>query len=144
MADLNAAFNSLTALTTILKGLRGLERAVELAELRSKMVDALEQASDTREVILALQEQNTDLQEKLTRRVAMHWIPPAYWQKREGQPNDGPFCPQCWDSEEKEIRLHPLHNGGLICKTCGNVFGDRPQRERTARSGLSDFYSAGT
>jgi hypothetical protein len=76
-------------------------------------VDALEQATEARAAILALQEHNRDLQEKLTRRVAIHWIPPAYWQKREGQPNDGPFCPQCWDSEEKVIRLH-AEQGSLV------------------------------
>jgi len=44
---------------------------------------------------------------------------PAYWQKREGKPDDGPFCPQCWESEEKVMRLHPgeislAHHGGPL------------------------------
>ena len=130
---------------TILEGLSALNRQYSEAELRGKVVDALERANEARAGILKLQEENRDLQEKLTRRVAMHWIPPAYWQKREGQPNDGPFCQQCWDSEEKAIRLQPTQDGLLVCKTCTHVFGDKSSARRPtkAKGSLSDFFSAG-
>jgi hypothetical protein len=125
MSDIiGAALGSVNATITILKGLTALNRQYAEAELRGKVVDALERATEARAAILALQEQNKDLQEKLTRRATMRWIPPVYWQTREGQPNDGPFCPQCWDSEEKVIRLQPLQAGAWVCKTCGHVFGD--------------------
>ena len=147
MSDIiGSALGSLNATITILKGLSALNRQYSEAELRGKAVDALEQATEARAAILALQEQNRDLQAKLNTRAAMEFRAPAYWQKREDQPDDGPFCPQCWDSEEKRIRLHPTQDGLLVCKTCTHVFGDKSsaRRPRKAKGSLSDFFSAGT
>ena len=141
-----AALSAANTTITILKGLSSLDRQYEKAGVRAEALTALEQANEARAGILKLQEENRGLQEKLTRRVAMHWIPPAYWQKREGQPNDGPFCQQCWDSEEKAIRLQPTQDGLLVCKTCTHVFGDKSSARppRKAKGSLSDFFQAGT
>lgn len=145
MAAFNTILSSLNATVTILKGLVQLDRDYAEAELKAKLVDVLEQTSEARTAILSLQEQVRDLQAKLDTRASMHYRHPAYWQRREGQPDDGPFCAQCWGSAEKRIRLQPAEDDFLVCKACGNVFGDSPQpRARRAQSSLSDFYSAGT
>lgn len=66
MSDITSgALGSLNATITILKGLSALNRQYSEAELRGKVVDALEQATEARAAILALQEQNRDLQAKL-------------------------------------------------------------------------------
>ena len=107
------------------------------------MLDSL---TSSRATIISLQEELRDLQAKLGLRAVMEFREPAYWQKREGQPDDGPFWPQCWESVEKRCRLHPAGDDGrFVCKTCRNVIGEGQRTEhRKATSSLSDFFSAGT
>src|SRR5882724_7202181 len=118
MPDITALINSLNVATTMVKGLWALDRALDKAELKGKLVDVMDSLAAARVTAISLQEQIRDLQDKLELRAAMEFRSPAYWQTRDAKPDDGPFCPQCWDSQEKRIRLHPLHNGGLVCKNC--------------------------
>lgn len=53
----------------------------------------------------------------------MQYQEPFYWRINK-QIKDGPFCPQCWDNDKKEIRLKDHKNGAWTCPTCDNNFID--------------------
>jgi len=49
----------------------------------------------------------------------------AYWKKSNG---DGPYCPRCWEKDEKSITMIPYHKGSNnatcpVCKTAINFTG---------------------
>lgn len=135
MASISAALASLNAATDIVKGLRAVDRAIAETEVKIKLVDVLDKLTDARMALATLQEevlardrQIRGLQEKLDTRAKMVYSQPAYWQEKDGQ-RDGPFCPQCYDSAGKVIRLQPAESGVWTCKTCGQVFVERGRRE---------------
>lgn len=63
---------------------------------------------------------------------------PAYWQEKDGQ-TDGPFCPQCFDSTDKVIRLQPTEPGVWTCKTCQNVFVENSRRPSRQTRAITDW-----
>jgi len=137
LAAISTLLSSLNATTTIVKGLRELDRALTTAELRSKLADAIVSLADARVAVVSLQDQIRDLQEKLDTRAKMIYSQPAYWQEKDGQ-RDGPFCPQCYDSTQKVIRLQPAEAGVWTCQTCDKVFVHEASRRPRQRRAITE------
>ena len=45
-----------------------------------------------------------------------------------------PFCPRCWDSENKAIHLHRNGTGNYRCNNCDNNYITDEYRERQRRT----------
>ena len=93
--------------------------------------EAQEKIMELRQSLLALQQENAELQRRIRELEALDpSAPPArkfvydkgvYWTMEHGTRN-GPFCPACQDSAGKLVRLHYHHTGtpGVywVCKAC--------------------------
>lgn len=85
----------------------------EIIELLKKgaTVEAQEQIMELREAVITLQEENFELRnkirkldEKLRIKGQLKFSRNVYW-SHEGQAKDGPFCPRCFDIDQKLARL---------------------------------------
>lgn len=68
-----------------------------------------------------LKEKVSALEEKLKLKKSMIFENRAYWIKdEEGNVEDGPFCPNCWDSEKLQMRIieSTLDPGLKRCSKC--------------------------
>jgi len=110
--------------------------AKEIIELLKKgaTLEAQEKIMELREALLSEREENhvlkqkiQELEKKLEIKGQLDWDGSVYWLiKKDDQNNeikDGPYCQQCYDSNEKLIRLQrcidPTH---MMCNTCTHVY----------------------
>jgi len=102
----------------------------DIAELVKKgaTVEAQEKIMELREAALELQEENFDLkarikelEKQLAEEEALEYKAPFYWRSTDDK-KDGPFCQQCYDSNNKKIRLQVSSNDYWTCSTCGNGY----------------------
>jgi hypothetical protein len=57
----------------------------------------------------------------------------VYWKMKNGK-REGPYCPNCYDAEGKEIHLNPGATKGTYgCGTCQNSFRTNEYNPRPAR-----------
>jgi hypothetical protein len=103
----------------------------ELAELLKDglTLEAQEKIMELRQTVLAIQEENLHLKERLRQLEAGATAPTrevvydkgVYWTLERGA-RQGPFCPACQDRAGKLVRLHYSHTGtpGVywMCKAC--------------------------
>lgn len=106
--------------------LPGYKEIIDLVK-RGATVEAQEKIMELREASIELQEENFNLLEevrflrsKLEEKEELTFNGNVYY---IGNDNDGPFCPTCYDSESKLIRLHKYDNqvdgAEWHCKVCG-------------------------
>ncbi|EKT4489551.1 hypothetical protein [Shewanella algae] len=114
-----------------------LPRYKDIAELVKKgaTVEAQEKIMELREAALELQEENLELKEKvralekaLSEKSKLVYEAPFYW-KGNGSERDGPFCQQCYDSSEKQIRLQDNGEDYWTCRTCKQGYPGPNYRE---------------
>ena len=98
-------------------------------------VEAQEKIMELREGALELQEENFDLKEQvrtlekaLSEKATLHYEAPFYW-KINGSDRDGPFCQQCNDNSDKQIRLQNNGNDYWDCRTCKQGFSGKNHKE---------------
>jgi len=76
-------------------------------ELYQNLMEVQEKTLETMEKNIILKKENDELKEKLKLKEIMEFEDRAYWIKnKNGNVEDGPFCPTCWDSE----KLQNAHN----------------------------------
>lgn len=88
-------------------------------ELYGQILEVYEKLLEQQKKIADLQAENKDLQGKLkTKENLISDGKNMYWIEKDGH-KDGPFCTNCWDSEEKLMRLHrSISNDGIQCPKC--------------------------
>ena len=104
----------------------------ELAELLKDGLtpEAQEKIMELRQTVLAIQEENLQLKERIRQLETATAATPTreviydkgvYWTLERGA-RQGPFCPACQDRAGKLVRLHYSHTGtpGVywMCKAC--------------------------
>ena len=88
-----------------------------------------EKILELRHIVLALQEENLQLRERVRQLEAgsttankVVFDKGVYWTVTAGMARQGPYCPACQDKNGKLVRLHYTHTGtpGVywICKSC--------------------------
>lgn len=93
-----------------------------ILELREQLLFAKESLLNAKEEISDLKEENRKLLQELekskqTASTEMEFRKAAYYVK--GSKDDGPYCPRCFDSDNKKVRLSKL--GPLLnCPQCKN------------------------
>jgi len=111
---------SYTEIATLIKKGMNLEAQEKIMELR-------EAALECREENLTLKGRIRELEEQLSNQEQMHFDGRIYWKGKRGVrgPDNGPYCPACYEKDGKLIRLQHHHGDGdtqahyrcLVCKT---------------------------
>lgn len=142
MVDLTIITSALAGIksaTEIAQHLRGAnisldkaETKLKIADLISALADAKIAIADIQGVILEKDQQITELKQAQELKSKAVFEKPYYWlensDKKDG-PRDGPYCQQCYDNDQKLIRLQcPNNNGYWICKTCKSEYKDKTYR----------------
>lgn len=114
------------------------EVKLKLAELISALADAKIEIADFQELLLEKDKEISKLKaaDDLLKKIT--WDKPYYWVKNDNE-RDGPFCQNCWDSDEKLIRLQEAGCQGLWhCQKCDKYVKDKSYEDESPTS----FYSS--
>lgn len=136
MTSISAALASIKAATEIAKLIKSSDISLERAESKLKLAELLEALADAKIEITEIQQlvldkdlQIRSLQEQLSVKDRLQWEAPCYW-LADGDSKDGPFCPNCYDTEKKLVRLQTYSdNGYWDCTSCKNSFRDKAYKE---------------
>jgi len=111
IATIGTILSSVKTATEIVKLLResdaslsSAETKLKLAELVGALADAKLEIANVQDLILAKDKTIRELEEKFEVHQNLKWEDPVYFTETDGV-KDGPFCPQCYDSNRKIIRL---------------------------------------
>jgi len=135
MTSISAALASIKAAAEIAKLIKNSDISLERAESKLKFAELLEALADAKIEITEIQQllldkdlQIRSLQEQLSVKDHLQWEAPYYWLV-DGASKDGPFCPNCYDTDRRLIRLQTYSNNGYWdCTSCKNSFQDNPIR----------------
>ena len=100
--------------------------ALEIADTM-KNQDLKSAILDLKEELLNLREENILLREKLSQRQEFNMVfeNNRYFNVKEDNTRDGPFCTNCWDSHQVAIRLQHFNENTkhdcYICPKCENT-----------------------
>ena len=105
--------------------------AIELIKKGSQM-EAQSQIQKLQEQYLELHAENLELKqellhakEKLREKDQLFFEEPFFYIQL-GEERDGPFCPKCWQKDEKKCRVVKTPEssmGSSKCQVCGTTFG---------------------
>ena len=134
LAAISSVLSSIKAATDIAKLVRESGLTLEKAEVKLKLAELVEKLADAKLELASVQ----DLIEERDRRIRelaqaleiqgkLTFEPPYYWLHSDAG-REGPFCQQCYDSEQKLVRLQGYGNGYWDCKTCKNNYTDSTYR----------------
>ena len=94
-------------------------------------IEAQEKIMKFREAALQLQEENLKLKEKIREleqqqeiKDSLVWDGSVYW-RQTGNQREGPYCPTCYDSNSKHIRLQEhqdVADPDWFCGVCKGFF----------------------
>ncbi|KFZ37446.1 hypothetical protein HR45_10540 [Shewanella mangrovi] len=132
LATISAALTSIKTAVDLAKiikdGDKSLEQAeikYKLAELISALADAKMEIAEVRELVLSKDNELSALKDVFEQQKNMEWDEPYYFHVKDGQ-RQGPFCQQCYDSENKLVRLinRGFAMGVWRCNTCNTTVID--------------------
>ena len=125
---ITSAISSLKAATEIAKlikesgfSLEKAENKLKIAELLYALADANIKLAEIQQSMLEKDNIIQELRDKLELKEKLSWERPCYW-INEAEKKDGPFCQQCYDKDDKLVRLQKLGVGRWECKVCKNIF----------------------
>lgn len=149
---MNTVTTFMTAMTTInhalavTKTLRDVDLKLNEAENKNKISELYLSLSDIKIEIANLKTALIEKDEEIKRlneqvKIAgeMKFNGVLYF-RQQGNSQEGPFCPQCYDNEKKTIRLHNYQEGWWECKTCESRYDeDYRKSDRNARKMIYDY-----
>lgn len=110
-----------------------LDNILNSAKVALKIADSLknqdlkEAILGLKEEILNLREENISLKEQLSKRQNFNMVfeNNRYFNVKEDNSREGPYCSNCWDSDKMAIRLQHFnpHSEGecYVCPRCKNT-----------------------
>jgi hypothetical protein len=110
-----------------------LDNILNSAKVALKIADSLknqdlkEAILGLKEEILDLREENISLKEQLSKRQNFNMVfeNNRYFNVKEDNSQEGPYCSNCWDSDKMAIRLQHFnpHSKGecYVCPRCKNT-----------------------
>jgi rubredoxin len=127
----SAALSAVKNAFAILKGITGTIREMGKAEMLNDLIELQTAILEIQEKQAELLTENQTMKEELdklkqTKALSekMTFLGSVY-QIREAGNKDGVYCPSCYDSASKFVRLHKRkgeEGGDWICMSCGLVF----------------------
>lgn len=121
MSDL---ISTATSAIQIVTRLRDINKNIANAEFSNALADLAIELAEIKIKVAGLLEENEALRRELERKNALELTFSKYaYFTSDG---DGPFCPLCYDSQGKAIRLTkgPYTFGSHICKACKEYFDE--------------------
>lgn len=106
MESISVALGAFNAARTAVVAATEANRAIDTADLKLKLADAMSALADVKMEAITIQARGEELEKLLALRGRVMYRAPAYWETREDGSTDGPFCQRCWDTTNKLIRLH--------------------------------------
>jgi len=110
------------------------EQKLKLAELMESLANIKVETSEIKSVILEKDKKILELEKKLNLKKNLVFERPYYWIYKDSN-REGPFCPKCYDSNEKFIRLHG-YNEQYSCLECKSDFMTQHQMEVESKQAL--------
>ena len=98
------------------------EVKLQLAELISSLADAKMQMAEVQELLLESNAEKKDLLNKLNQKKKITYEKPSYFKINDDNSKDGPYCQNCYDANEKLIRLQGGKNDVWTCNQCKNTY----------------------
>ena len=142
IALLGSALGSIKTATDIARLIKDsgttLEKAevkFQIAELISSLADIKMELANVQVILIDKDLCISELQNQLNTKKSVIWSKPYYFVGK-GDDRDGPFCQQCYDTEQKLIRLQGGGTKGWTCLTCKGYFKD----ENYVRTPLPRMY----
>lgn len=134
MPDIATISTALVSLKTAIEIARSLknsgssleqaERKLQLAELIGSLADVKIEMAEVQSYLQDKDDLIKELNQKLGIKGALQWDMPYYWLV-DGNMKEGPFCQQCYDNNQKLIRLQGTGTIGVwCCNTCNNTVTD--------------------
>ncbi|WP_019030184.1 hypothetical protein [Colwellia piezophila] len=130
IAILGSALSSIKTATDIAKLIKdsgtSLEKAevkLQIAELISSLADIKMELADVQTILIEKDQNITELRNQLNTKESVVWSKPYYFVGQD-EDQDGPFCQQCYDQEQKLIRLQGGGTKIWHCLSCKSHFKD--------------------
>lgn len=127
ISSISAGLESIKIASEGLKYFKNYSKTIENVEFNSKIIELNETILIIKEKLLEAKEGNLELQEKITflenqlkDKSEMVFEENVYY-RINGDKKEGPFCPTCYDSKGKKIRLHH-DDKEWFCKNCSLYF----------------------
>lgn len=132
--SIGAALSSIKTAADLAKIIRDSSSSLEQAEVKFKLAEligALAEAkmdiASIRELILDKDKEIFELKGLLEIKEKVIWEKPYYF-LIENSLKDGPYCPTCYDNQNKMIRLQDKGNGCWSCHVCNCWLQDSTYR----------------
>ena len=130
IALLGSALGSIKTATDIAKLIKdsgsSLEKAeikLQIAELISSLADIKMELADVQTILMDKDQKIVELESKLNTKESVVWSKPYYF-LANGEEKDGPFCQQCYDNDQKLIRLQGGGSKSWSCLSCKGSYKD--------------------
>ncbi|GAC28591.1 hypothetical protein [Brumicola pallidula] len=130
IAILGSALGSIKTATDIAKLIKNsgtsLEKAevkLQIAELISSLADIKMELADVQTILIEKDQIITELRNQLNTKDSVFWSKPYYFVGQD-EDKDGPFCQQCYDQEQKLIRLQGGGTNSWNCLSCKCSYRD--------------------
>lgn len=123
ITTIGAALASIKTATEIAKLIKDSGVSLEQAEIKLQIANLISSLADAKIELADLQVEFNQLKEQLSQRDSVKWVKP-YYMRQLDDIMDGPFCPTCYDNNEKLIRLQGSGENGWHCLICKGFFKD--------------------
>ena len=97
-------------------------------ELYKQIVQAEDEVRDLTREKRRLEDKVEDLERKARVRAVMTFNAPVYYRTGDATP----FCPVCYEKEERAIHLAKGFRGNWYCNVCGKTFSATPEDDGPA------------
>jgi regulator of replication initiation timing len=98
---------------------------VKLLIREANTLETKERARELQEQLLELWEEHAALKQEaeglrtaLKTKGELQYDDNAYWLSASRTAKDGPFCPRCWEVDQRMLRMIDYHNGFFQCPQC--------------------------
>lgn len=119
VTSIKAAWDLAKAIKTSADAIDDAQIKLQIAELISALADAKIEAAENAERI-------SELERLLKNKSEMLFEGRLYYRILDGGNKDGPFCPTCFDKDDKGIRLQPNSEDRSYddwrCHACGTYY----------------------
>jgi len=123
ITSIGAVLTSIKTATEIAKLIKDSGASLEQAEVKLQIANLINSLADAKIELAELQGEMNQLKDKLNQRASVKWVKP-YYMVQSDCGMEGPFCPTCYDNNEKLIRLQGSGRNGWSCLTCRGFFRD--------------------
>lgn len=108
-------FDVLKSTAKVLKEANKIEQYQQILEVQQQLLDMQDK-------IQVLTQENQNLKELRNKKKNLIVRAEVYFLKNEDGTEDGPFCTNCYDVNEKLVRMQDCYSGSKLCPNCQKVF----------------------